>query len=129
MLGQCWNNCGTMLGNAGRTLGQLIGMIMMRHYWDNVGTIFWDNFRDIFVTILRHILGQFLGHFLRQFLGQFLGHIRENYLPYHFFAFPPPAIPIEVDTGWGTEKSFFVAVGFLSHFGVKHYYDHVATFA
>ena len=75
------------------------------------------------------MLGQFLGQLLGQFFGNFFGQFFCQLLPYHFFAFPPPAIPIEVDTGWGTEKSFFVAVGFLSHFGVKHYYDHVATFA
>ena len=71
------------------------------------------------------MLGQFFGTIFGRVFGTILGQL----LPYHFFAFPPPAIPIEVNTGWGTEKSFFVAVGFLSHFGVKHYYDHVATFA
>ena len=90
--------------------------------WDNVGTMLgqcWDNFEVI--------MGQFLGQFWDSFRTS-LGQLFEI-LPYHFFAFPPPAITIKVDTGWGTEKSFFVAVGFLSHFGVKHYYDHVATFA
>ena len=90
-----------LFGTVRTMLGQFLGQFFGNNFWDSS----WDNFWDSFGTIL----------------GQLL--------PYHFFAFPPPAIPIEVDTGWGTEKSFFVAVGFLSHFGVKHYYDHVATFA
>ena len=106
----------------------------MEQCWDNVGTKLGQCKDNVVTNNIGTIFGQFLEQFWNSngtILGQFWnsnGTILGQLLPYHFFAFPPPSIPIEVDTGWGTEKSFFVAVGFLSHFGVKHYYDHVATF-